>query len=67
MGPCPFGSPEAEDPAESGPDKLVTEGVIDAPAGQVWAALCTREGLESWNVAHADVDLKVGGLMRHPL
>ena len=30
---------------------------------QVWAALCTKEGLESWNVAHADVDLKVGGKM----
>ena len=52
---------------EAGPDTVVTEGVVDAPVEQVWAALCTREGLESWNVAHADVDLRVGGLMRHAL
>ena len=45
-------------------DKLVTEGIIDAPVEEVWTALCTKEGLESWNVAHADVDLKVGGKMR---
>jgi uncharacterized protein YndB with AHSA1/START domain len=49
---------------ETGPGKIVTEGVIDAPVDLVWAALCTGEGLKSWNVAHADVDLKVGGLMR---
>jgi uncharacterized protein YndB with AHSA1/START domain len=50
--------------AEKSADKLVTEGVIDAPVDEVWAALCTKEGLESWNVAHAAVDLKVGGKMR---
>jgi uncharacterized protein YndB with AHSA1/START domain len=51
-------------PIGAGPDQLVTEGIIDAPLDEVWAALCTKEGLESWNVAHADVDLKVGGKMR---
>jgi uncharacterized protein YndB with AHSA1/START domain len=49
--------------AEKSADKLVTEGMIDAPVDEVWAALCTKEGLESWNVAHATVDLKVGGKM----
>ncbi len=49
--------------AEKSADRLVTEGIIEAPVDEVWAALCTKEGLESWNVAHADVDLKVGGKM----
>jgi uncharacterized protein YndB with AHSA1/START domain len=50
--------------ADSRTDQVVTEGIIDAPVAAVWAALTTNEGQESWNVAHADVDLKVGGLMR---
>jgi uncharacterized protein YndB with AHSA1/START domain len=49
---------------ETSQDRLVTEGVVEAPIEAVWAALCTKEGLESWNVAHAEVDLRVGGLMR---
>jgi len=43
---------------------LVTEGVIEAPVAAVWAALATKEGQESWNVAHAEIELKVGGKMR---
>src|SRR5262249_26562004 len=39
--------------AEAGIDQLVTEGVIEAPVDAVWAALTTKEGQESWNVAHA--------------
>ena len=50
-------------PVGGGPDQVVTEGVVEAPVEEVWAALVTKEGLESWNVAHADVDLKVGGKM----
>ncbi len=46
------------------PDQVVTEGVINAPVEAVWAAFTTNEGQESWNVAHADIDLKVNGLMR---
>jgi uncharacterized protein YndB with AHSA1/START domain len=46
------------------PDQVVTEGVIDAPVEAVWAAFTTNEGQESWNVAHAEIDLKIGGLMR---
>ena len=41
----------------------VTEGVIAAPVDAVWAAFTTKEGQESWNVAHAEIDLKVGGKM----
>lgn len=50
--------------AEVRPDQVVTEGVIEAPVGAVWAAFTTNEGQESWNVAQAEIDLKVGGLMR---
>lgn len=43
---------------------LVHEGVIDAPIAAVWRAFTTKEGLESWMVPHADIDLRVGGKMR---
>jgi uncharacterized protein YndB with AHSA1/START domain len=41
----------------------ITEGVIDAPVDMVWKALVTKEGQEAWNVAHAEIDLRVGGKM----
>ena len=44
-------------------DQLITEGIIGAPVDVVWAAFTTKEGQESWNVAHAKIDLKVGGKM----
>ena len=44
--------------------RLVTEGVIEAPVDAVWAAFTTKEGQESWNVAHAEIELKTGGKMR---
>ncbi len=44
--------------------RLVHEGVVDAPPKNVWAAFTTKEGQESWMVAHSEVELKVGGLMR---
>jgi uncharacterized protein YndB with AHSA1/START domain len=43
---------------------LVTEAIINAPVTEVWRLFTTREGMESWMVAHAEIDLKVGGLMR---
>ncbi len=46
------------------PTQQVTEGIIEAPVAAVWDALATKAGQESWNVAHADIDLKVGGKMR---
>lgn len=45
------------------PHRLVTEGIIDAPREQVWKAFATKEGQESWNVAHAEIDCRVGGRM----
>jgi uncharacterized protein YndB with AHSA1/START domain len=45
-------------------DLLVTEGIIEAPVDAVWAAFTTKEGQESWNVAHAEIELKIGGKMR---
>ena len=48
--------------AETGP--LVHEGIVAAPVEQVWNAFTTREGQESWMVAHAQIDLRLGGLMR---
>ena len=43
---------------------LIHEGVVEAPVDQVWAAYTTKEGLESWMVAAAEIDLRVGGLMK---
>lgn len=43
---------------------LVHEAVVEAPVEQVWAAFTTKEGLESWMVAHAEVDLRIGGKWR---
>lgn len=43
---------------------LVHEGVVNAPLDQVWAAYTTKTGLESWMAAHAEIDLKVGGVMK---
>ncbi len=40
------------------------EAIVDAPVAQVWHAFTTREGVESWMVAHAEVDFRVGGLVR---
>ncbi len=48
---------------EADPHRLVTELVIDAPREQVWKAFATKEGQESWNVAHAEIDCRVGGKM----
>lgn len=50
--------------ARASTEPVVTQAVVDAPAGAVWDAFTTREGMESWMVASGDVDLKIGGLMR---
>ncbi len=38
--------------------------IVDGPVADVWTAFTTKEGLESWMVAQADIDLRVGGKMR---
>lgn len=44
--------------------RQITEGIIDAPLDAVWNAFATKQGQEAWNVAHADIDLRIGGTMR---
>jgi uncharacterized protein YndB with AHSA1/START domain len=39
----------------------VTEGFINAPVAQVWRIFTTAEGFKSTGVAHAQVDLRIGG------
>jgi len=51
-------------PADAAKDQLVTEGVVEAPVDAVWTAFTTKDGQESWNVAHAEIELKIGGKMR---
>ena len=45
-------------------NRLVQEGVVNAPLDQVWVAYTTGAGLESWMVAHAEIELKIGGKMK---
>jgi uncharacterized protein YndB with AHSA1/START domain len=40
------------------------EAVISGPADLVWSLLTTDAGLRSWLAPQADVDLRVGGLVR---
>jgi uncharacterized protein YndB with AHSA1/START domain len=47
---------------DAGP--IVCEGVVDAPLDSVWAAWATGGGLRSWLAPHAEIDLRLGGLMR---
>src|SRR5205085_9555733 len=53
-----------EKDAKSDETRQVCEGVVEAPVAAVWDALTTKKGMESWQVAHAEVDLKVGGMFR---
>jgi uncharacterized protein YndB with AHSA1/START domain len=43
---------------------VVSEAVVEAPVDTVWAAWATSDGLRSWLAPHAEIDLRVGGLMR---
>ncbi len=42
----------------------VTEGFINASVAEVWRMFTTSAGFKATGVAHADVDLKVGGEIR---
>jgi len=46
------------------PNAFVHEGIFDGPADLLWRLLTTEDGVESWLVPHAEVDLRVGGLVR---
>ena len=43
---------------------FVTEGTVAAPIADVWRVWSTSEGFTATGVAMADVDLRVGGLIR---
>lgn len=45
-------------------DTIVSEDVVNAPVAAVWSAWTTTAGLESWLAPHADIDLRLDGLMR---
>lgn len=45
-------------------NEAYSEAVVDAPLAQVWNAFTTKDGVESWMVAHAEIDFRVGGMMR---
>ena len=49
-------------PADA-PTFVAHEAIVPAPVAQVWEAFTTKKGLESWMVAHAEIDLSVGGKM----
>ena len=44
--------------------EVSSEAIIDAPQAEVWYAFTSRAGVESWMVAKASIDLRLGGLMR---
>lgn len=43
---------------------FVTEGTVSAPIAAVWRVWSTSDGFKATGVAMADVDLRVGGLIR---
>lgn len=45
-------------------ESIVSEGVVAAPTAAVWNAWSTASGLRAWLAPHADVDLRIDGLMR---
>ena len=46
------------------PDRVITEGLIDAPVAEVWKAFTTKEGIESWMVAKTEFELRIGATWR---
>lgn len=42
----------------------VTEGFVNAPVSQVWRLFTTSDGYKATGVAQAEVDLRIGGLIR---
>jgi len=50
--------------AAAAPAPAVCEGVINAPPGEVWKVFSTAEGFKKLGPAKAEVDLRIGGLIR---
>lgn len=47
-----------------GAEPQVTEGIIKAPAAEVWKIFSTAEGFKKLGVAQCEMDFRVGGLIR---
>lgn len=45
-------------------DDVSREAVVDGPTDVVWRLLTTKQGMQSWLAPQADVDWRVGGLIR---
>lgn len=45
-------------------NQLVHEGTVKASVEDVWMAFTTKPGLESWMTSHAEIEMKIGGLMK---
>jgi len=43
---------------------ITHEGVVNATLEEVYTAWTTSEGLKSWLAPHAEIELRIGGLMR---
>ena len=56
--------PEPAGPAPAAPGSQVTEGFINAPVAEVWRLFTTSAGYQATGVDQAEVDLRVGGLIR---
>lgn len=45
-------------------EPLVNEALVDGSVDEIWSMITTKEGMESWMVPHAEVNLRKGGLLR---
>jgi uncharacterized protein YndB with AHSA1/START domain len=55
---------DAQAPAQQVDVSFVNEAVVDAPIQDVWRMWSTSDGYRALGVALADVDLRIGGLIR---
>ncbi|HWK75108.1 MAG TPA: SRPBCC domain-containing protein [Povalibacter sp.] len=58
---CSLSQAQAAEPA---PASQVTEGFVNAPIAEVWRLFTTSEGFKTTGAEQAEVDLRVGGLIR---
>lgn len=54
--------PPQESPKPLPPIEM--SAVVPAPVEKVWAAFTTKEGMESWAVSKADIEMKLGAVWR---
>lgn len=54
----------AADPEPAAAGSQVTEGFINAPVAEVWGLFTTAAGFKATGVDKAEVDLRIGGLIR---